>query len=178
MTRQRLRKGLADTVESHEETHTRPMVEADVPAVSRIVSEGYAHLAQQDGFSQQQLERLLAGCCTEAAVRTWLAKWLCFVANVEARVVGALAVEKNDVAEIWVHPDLRGRGVGTSLFRKAEDVIAASGHNKLTVRCASKSAKRFYESMGAKAVDVRPCPCGPLKGWPITHYRESLHGDR
>jgi len=104
----------------------------------------------------------------------WLPQWDCYVAESDRQVVGALAIDGNDIAELWVDPRRHRQGVGTALFRTAEAVVAAAGHRHLTVRCAAVGARPFYEAMGATVVASVPCPCGPLKGWPLTHYRKDV----
>lgn len=152
----------------------RSMTESDVGAVSEIVSDGYTYLAEQEGFSSEQLDRLLAERGSRMFVGVWLARWRCFVSESRGSVVGALAIEQNDIAEIWVHQQHRGHGIGTAMFRKAEQLIAEAGYTELTLCCAAVSARQFYEAMGAEVVDQKPCPNGPLAGWPLTYYRKKL----
>jgi GNAT superfamily N-acetyltransferase len=151
------------------------MTEPDAVAVSQIVVAGYVFLAEREGFSEQQVKRLLAERSSETVVRErWLREWDCYVAECGARVVGALAIERHEIAELWVLPDYHRQGTGAALFRKAEGVIAASGYRHLTLRCATLSSKLFYETMGTEIVDTRPCSSGPLSGWPLTYYRKNL----
>lgn len=153
----------------------RAMIESDAVPVSQIVADGYRLLAEQEGFSEEQLGRLLAERSSEAAVREgWMAQWECYVAELADRVVGAIAIAGNDVAELWVARQRHRQGIGTALFRFAEQRVAAAGHRTLTLRCAARGAQPFYEAMGLEAADTRPCPFGPLEGWPLTHYRKRL----
>jgi len=158
------------------EIAVRPMREPDALAVSQIVAADYELLAEREGYSPEQLGRLLSERSTEAYVRDgWLPRWGCYVAESTGEVVGALVIDGCDVGELWVSPRHLRQGVGRALFRKAEEVIAAAGHRHLALCCAAESARPFYEAMGAKVVDTQPCPFGPLEGWPITHYRKELH---
>ena len=152
----------------------RGMTQSDAEAVSQIVSDGYADLARQEGFPIDQADRLQSDHAAASSIAGWLAQWQCFVALSEGGVVGALAVDQNDVGEIWVARDHRAEGVGTALFRHAEHVIAEAGFEELTARCAAASVQPFYEAMGCVVVGVKPCPKGPLAGWPLTHYRKDL----
>ena len=156
----------------------REMTQSDAHAVSQIVSDGYADLAQQEGFSVDQRERLLNERSTPSDICAWLAQWQCFVAASGEGVLGALAVAGNDVAEIWVSRQHRGKGIGTALFQHAEQVIAEAGLQELTARCAAAGVRPFYEAMGCVVVGVKPCPNGPLTGWPLTHYRKKLKAQR
>ena len=152
----------------------RFMAMSDSPTISRIVSDGYADLAQQEGFSDKQKECLLNERATVANVQAWMRQWQCFVAELCGNIVGALAIERNDIAEIWVDRQHRGEGVGATLFRYAEQVIAEGGFQEVTARCAAVGARPFYESMGCELACMKPCLGGPLAGWPLAHYSKKL----
>ena len=93
---------------------TRAMTEADAPPVSQIIGACYRKMAEREGFGQEQLARLLAEHSTEGIVREgWLRQWECHVAESGTRVVGALAIEGNDVAELWVSPKYQRKGIGS-----------------------------------------------------------------
>jgi len=94
----------------------REMTESDVPAVSAIVSDGYADLSRQEGFPADQAKLLQSERATVSSISAWLAQWQCSVAVSDGGVVGALAIDRNDVGEIWVARHHRGKGVGTALF--------------------------------------------------------------
>lgn len=156
------------------EVSIRPMAERDTPAVAQIVAGAYTFLAAQEGYSQEQLNRLYDRC-TAASVRDgWLRRWTCFVAEFEDNIVGAVAISGNEIAEFWVSTEHHRQGIGTALFRTAERFIREAGHTMLVLCCAARGARPFYERMGIEVVDTKPCPFGPLEGWPITHYRKDL----
>jgi GNAT superfamily N-acetyltransferase len=157
------------------ELSIRPMTETDALPVSTIVVADYRLLAQREGFSREQLDRLLAERSTETIVREgWLRQWDCHVAESGGDVLGALAIEGNDVAELWICPEHQREGIGTALFRHAEHSIRKAGHRTLTLRCAARGAAPFYEAMGMQVVDTLLCPDGPLEGWLLTHYIKDL----
>lgn len=64
------------------------------------------------------------------------------VAEVDGRVVGALVRGGDHVEAIAVHPDRRGRGIGTALI---EDALAETGHLTAEFR---DEVRPFYESLG------------------------------
>lgn len=139
------------------EMHVRPMADSDAPAVSRIIAAGYTLLAEREGFSEEQLHRLLTERCTEAIVRrAWLLQWDCFVVESAGEVVGALAVDGNDLGELWVAPEHHRHGIGRALFDAAERRIRATGHETMTLRCSAESARPFYEAMGMRIAGRRP----------------------
>lgn len=151
----------------------RPMTREDVPAASRLVSACYRFLAERQGFSAEQLRRLLAESCSEAWLEETFDAYPRFVAESGTCVVGLVGVEGNDVAELWVDPAWHGQGIGAMLFRKAERMMRDAGHTTLTVRTTGYAIP-FYEAMSAQVVDRRPCPSGPLIGWPLTYLEKSL----
>ena len=152
----------------------RDMTKSDVPAVSRIVSCGYAYLAKREGYSPDQTRRLQAERSSAASIQSWSSHWRCFVAESDVGVVGVLAVDRNDVAELWVDTSHFRKGIGTALFQKAEQIISGEDFPDLTVRCAGSSMRTFYEAMRCVVVGVKPCPNGPLAGWPLTLFRKEL----
>lgn len=154
----------------------RPMAESDAGHVAGILVDCYRLLAGTEGFTEDQLHRLLTERSTESVVREgWLKQWDCHVMESdEGVVVGALAIDGDDVGELFVTPEHHRQGFGATLFRYAEARVRQAGHRKLTLRCAARSAAPFYEAMEMCAVDTRACPFGPLEGWPLTYYEKRL----
>jgi GNAT superfamily N-acetyltransferase len=152
----------------------RDMTESDAPAVSRIVSGGYAYLTKHEGYSADQAMRLQAERGSVASIQSWPPRWRCFVAESDIGIVGVLAVDRNEVEELWVDTSHHRKGIGTALFRKAEQIMSEQGFPDLMVHCSGSSMRPFYEAMGCVAVGVEPCPDGPLAGWPLTLFRKEL----
>ena len=152
----------------------RDMTESDAPAVSRIVSGGYAYLTKHEGYTADQAGRLLAERSSAASIQSWPSGWRCFVAESDIGIVGVLAVDRNEVAELWVDTSHHRTGIGTALFKKAEQIISEQRFPDLTVHCAGSSMHPFYEAMGCVVVGVQPCADGPLAGWPLTLFRKEL----
>jgi GNAT superfamily N-acetyltransferase len=148
---------------------------SDASVVSQIVAAGYRFLAEQEGFSSDQLQRLLSERCTEGTVRDgWLRQWDCYVAEAAGEVIGALALAGNEIAELFVSPSHLREGIGTALFRHAEDRMRVAGCRELTLRCAARGARPFYKAMGMTLRGERPCSFGPLEGWPLADYEKDL----
>lgn len=99
-------------------TQIRQMSQADTTAVSEIVSSGYAQLAQEEGFSPEQIQRLLAERSTVSDIQTWLAEWQCFVAVLESGVIGALAVEKTTLQKSGFIPSIVAEASAKPSFAK------------------------------------------------------------
>ncbi|HEY3379677.1 MAG TPA: GNAT family N-acetyltransferase [Armatimonadota bacterium] len=137
----------------------RSMTGADTHPVSGIVAADYRLLAVHDGFTAQQLQRLLTERCTADYLRDgWLTRWECYVAESDARIVGVVAIDGNEIAELWVAPERHHQGIGATLFRYAEGVLRDAGHRLLTLHCATRTARLFYLSMGceSRARDLAP----------------------
>jgi GNAT superfamily N-acetyltransferase len=144
-----------------------------VPAVSQVNTAGYVLLAKQEEFTEWQLLRLLMERCSKRNILEWPLRWECFVAESEGDTVGALAIEGNAIAELWVTPDYHRRGIGTALFEKAAELIAARGHDELTLRSAN-SDTAFFEAMGLTVAGKTLCNSGPLEGRELIECRKTL----
>lgn len=72
------------------------------------------------------------------------------VAVVDGRVVGFAMVDGDEVEQVFVDPDLHGRGVAAPLLAEAEERVAAGGHDVawLAVVVGNSRARRFYEKHG------------------------------
>ncbi|MCP5155578.1 MAG: GNAT family N-acetyltransferase [Ectothiorhodospiraceae bacterium] len=77
--------------------------------------------------------------------------------------------------EIWLEPEMRGRGIGTAALRAVRDAVAALGIGALhlEVRKANRNAWRVYEGMGFRprpesclmTVMLAPPGCEPPVDW-------------
>jgi GNAT superfamily N-acetyltransferase len=152
----------------------RGMTESDASTVSRIVSGGYVYLTKREGYSPDQAKRLQAERSSAARIQSWPSGWRRFVAESDTGIVGVIAVDGNEVAELWVDTSHHRKGIGTALFQKAEQIISEEGFPDLTVYCAGSSMQPFYEAMQCVVVAVQQCPDGPLAGWPLTLFRKEL----
>ncbi len=75
------------------------------------------------------------------------------VAELGGRIVGFVAMSNGDFLEhLYVHPDLQGRGIGSSLLDRAKDRMPAGF--RLWVFQANTRARRFYERHGFRVVEL------------------------
>jgi GNAT superfamily N-acetyltransferase len=86
-----------------------------------------------------------------------VSRWVLLSAWIEGRRVGGLVIAEG--AMIWdlrVHPELRGRGIGSELFAAAERWIRAHGGRRLEVETQNVNlpACRFYERCGCRLARV------------------------
>jgi GNAT superfamily N-acetyltransferase len=151
--------------------NVRPLLDADVPSVGGLLADCYGILAQKKRYSAIELEGLLR-LCTPDAVRSRLVSYIAYVAEVNGTVVGFLGLEDNDVAELFVSPSCQRQGIGTALFRFAEQQLRSRGYERLTVHTVSAPA--FYAKVQATMVDERVCDRGPLIGWPLSYFEKIL----
>jgi ribosomal protein S18 acetylase RimI-like enzyme len=132
-------------------TTLRPACESDVP--------GLIELARRSWLSG------FAGSAPAAFVREWLARefergWYprywpdMTVAEAGGVVLGVVQPMKDEINGLWVDPAAQGRGVGTTLLRHGEEVIAAAGYGRAWLSCSgfNPTAQRFYLKRGYREV--------------------------
>jgi GNAT superfamily N-acetyltransferase len=151
----------------------RPMTDADIPSVSDIVSACHRFLAEEHGYSDDQVAALLRDRSSEDAIASWPPSWSRWVAERQGSVVGVVAVEGNEIHELFVRPENHRQGIGRKLFTAAEEAIRAAGHTALTVNTTGY-ATPFYQRMGARVIDHHECPNGPLQGRTLTRLKKQL----
>lgn len=123
----------------------RPATDGDVPAIAAIWHEGWpdghaGHVPAELG--RHRTLPLLTALVAER-VRTTQ------VAVVDGRVVGFVTIRRDEVEEVYVARDARGRGVVTALLEAGEAAIAAH-HDEawLAVVAGNVRARRSYERHG------------------------------
>jgi ribosomal protein S18 acetylase RimI-like enzyme len=84
-----------------------------------------------------------------------------FVLEVDGVVVGlyALSSEPPDglLTDLWLEPEVQGRGLGRRLWEHALTSAAALGHRSLMLE-ADPNAEGFYAAMGAIRIGERESP--------------------
>jgi ribosomal-protein-alanine N-acetyltransferase len=76
------------------------------------------------------------------------------VATLSGRVVGFVYRNLAMIDDLWVDPQVQGRGVGRLLLRRALATIAADGYRTASLDCleANIRARQFYERQGWRPV--------------------------
>ena len=151
----------------------RGMISGDVVAVSKVMRACNEFLAEQEGYSSCQRERMIADRCSEEWVRQTTAQSETYVAESDGRILGLIGLEGNEIAELWVDLGSHRRGIGTRLFSEAERILRSRGHAVLTVHTTGYAVP-FYQAMGAHVVGSKPCDSGPLHGWMLTYLEKEL----
>ena len=151
------------------------MIESDDGAVGEILFEGYGFLAEPDGLTDEELERLLDERCSGGYVALVRRRYDCLVAEAAGAVVGFIAVGASSIEELWVRPSRHRQGVGTALFRRAQQALAGRGQVKMTVSTTGCGVP-FYEAMGMRIVGEREVTFGPLRGRRLAVLEKKLAG--
>ena len=98
---------------------------------------------------------------------------LACVRDADGRLAGFVGVAEDNVNALFIHPDVRGRGVGRALLEHATTVLGAT---RVDVNEQNGQAVGFYERMGF-AVEGRSELDGTGKPFPLLHMRlRSLAG--
>lgn len=146
---------------------------ADAPGVFTLVEH------RIDVPCSKNYDAIIGEGPSQWAHRFDLSTWGFLLARTDGRLAGAAALVYNtagiemlegrdDMAVLWdirVAPDVRGSGVGTALFRAAEEWAVARGCSTLTVETQNVNvpACRFYERQGCVlgAIDRSAYPALP-----------------
>jgi GNAT superfamily N-acetyltransferase len=124
----------------------RPGTGADAPVVASIWFRGW-----RDGHEGQVSDELVSAR-TEASFRLRASQRVAdtTVATVDGAVAGFIMVVEDEVEQVYVARDHRGTGVAAALLARAEEIVAANGHESawLAVVPGNARARRFYERNG------------------------------
>ncbi|MBT7067444.1 MAG: GNAT family N-acetyltransferase [Verrucomicrobia bacterium] len=143
--------------------------------MSEIVCAGYRWLAEQAGYPSGQLADMIAHRGSERAIREQCESYQFLVATRDSRILGVVGIEHAEVTKLFVDPSSLREGIGTALFRAAEEAIMKAGHGMLFLGAFGPSMP-FYEAMGLSADHEKTIDCGPLRGRRNTVMKKSLGG--
>jgi N-acetylglutamate synthase-like GNAT family acetyltransferase len=144
----------------------------DFAAVGKVMIDCYSALAVQEGYTRLELEGLVHSCSPSAIMKR-CGSFRVYVAEVEGEVAGAVAIEEQEITELFVSPDWQGQGIGRNLLAEAEREIAASGSNSVFVWTATAPA--FYQRHAYHTVETATCSGGPLQGRSTTRLTKRLY---
>jgi GNAT superfamily N-acetyltransferase len=124
----------------------RPATAADAPAVAIIWHRGWS-----DGHEGKVSDELVSAR-TEESFRSRASRRVAdtTVATVGGAVAGFIMVADDEVEQVYVAEAHRGTGVAAALLARAEEIVAANGHDAawLAVVDGNARARRFYERNG------------------------------
>jgi GNAT superfamily N-acetyltransferase len=94
---------------------------------------------------------------TDEETRSWVGTVVLpnhdvWVAEVDGHVVGYVAVDGDELNDLYVRPGFQGRGVGTTLLGQAK-ALSPSGLSLWAFQ-RNAGARRFYERHGFVAVEL------------------------
>ncbi|MEM8579129.1 MAG: GNAT family N-acetyltransferase [Pseudomonadota bacterium] len=81
--------------------------------------------------------------------------------TLRAGLKGEIAFQTARVAELWVSPDLRGQGIGTSLVARADDHARGAGCTRIQIETQNPAAQRLYAAQGYTVFGALPDYDGP-----------------
>lgn len=142
----------------------RPATPGDYDAIARVWFES-AHRMDGAPHEMPTLRQLRERVDDEVA-----AMWELYVAEFADAIVAILALIRQEriLDQIFVQPDLEGRGIGTALLDHAKQTLV----DGFTLRAASANARacRFYQSRGLHLIGRGVHPAG---GWPVCYFEWS-----
>jgi GNAT superfamily N-acetyltransferase len=74
------------------------------------------------------------------------------VAEVGDRLAGFAALDEDELAHLYVHPDLQGQGIGDALLARVQELRPAGFRQWVFQR--NTSARHFYERRGLRLVEL------------------------
>jgi len=151
----------------------RPMKEEDISAISAIVCSGYELLSQKEGYMSEETNRLISERGSIEAIISQKRESQFFVAEIEGKAVGVVAISKNIIEKLYVAPEQHGLGIGKTLFNFSEKYIAEQGCTEISLGAFPSSAG-FYKAMGMEYEGEKIAPSGPIKGRTIMLFRKRL----
>ena len=125
-----------------------PLPAEDIPQVARLLRDCFEWLSDRNGFTPAQRGFLCGERSSEQTVRTELQSRPHLVARREGEILGFVAVHRNNIARLYIHPRFHRQGVGRALFDAAEALIRQAGHDRVTVGALVEDAAAFYRAMG------------------------------
>jgi len=128
----------------------RPLLRADLPQLANVYRAAVNKLASRDYDDDQR--RVWQAQANEAAFIERLAEGVTIVADHHGTPVAfAQLSPANHLRMMYVDPEWAGLGIATLLYQYLEDEARILGSRELTTD-ASHTAKRFFESVGFKAL--------------------------
>ncbi len=152
----------------------RQATEKDCPSISHVLCACYRWFVDNEGFSLETMEQLVAQRGSVEHVRKLMSSVVTFVAEQDRLVVGTATVKENELYTLYVDPTCHRKGIGQMLFDEAAKAIAAAGYDEMFLGTGASTSIRFYEAMGMRRSGEKIVEAGPCKGWTIAVYSKPL----
>jgi ribosomal protein S18 acetylase RimI-like enzyme len=153
----------------------RDMNDDDLPEVSRVVCACYVWLAGKEGYTSEEMARLISERGSVEAIASQQKECHFMVADAGGKIMGIAATSKNIITKLYIDPEHFRKGIGSRLFDAAEKHIANDGYNDIFLGAFPVSAG-FYEAKGMELEERKVTTGGPIKGRMILLYRKVIAG--
>jgi putative acetyltransferase len=145
----------------------RPYHAADTPVLTRLFTET-VHAINAADYSPEQV---IAWAPKIADIDAWhreFGKLICFVAELNAEVIGFISFEPNGHLEhLYVHSRFQKQGAALALYRRLEEEAISLGIRRIFTE-ASVTARAFFERVGFRVLSSQVVEC---RGVSFTNYR-------
>ncbi|MDP2358592.1 MAG: GNAT family N-acetyltransferase [Beijerinckiaceae bacterium] len=128
----------------------RPYLPSDAETLATIFVASIEQVACED-YDVEQIAAWTSKADDEAAFGARLAAQLTLVATVDGEAVGFASLRGADFLDmLYVHPEMLGQGVATTLVDALEKLATARGATQIKVD-ASDTAEPFFAARGYRA---------------------------
>jgi len=140
------------------------LAEAEYPVASEIVAAAVRD-RWPGHYAPEVIDAVIAGNRPEA-IRNRSTEQEDYLVRRDGRPVAYIAVKRNEIGHLFVHPDAARQGVGSALVAFADGLFRERGHKTAKVY-ASLNAVGFYETQGFRRVSEGAFDVGP--GLPLDY---------
>jgi ribosomal protein S18 acetylase RimI-like enzyme len=155
----------------------RKMTEAEIPIVSKLLERCYAWLGEIERFPLAFSNFLISERASVETIEREFKNQLYLVAKTRGSIVGMVAIRDNEITRLYVSPENHRQGVGKDLFNAAEQIIAESGFDRLSLVAIGESPVPFYRAMGMSVVKRAKSTLPCYKGGKVILMEKSLQGE-
>ena len=146
----------------------RPATPADVEAITRLTLRSKRHWGYDEAFMATMLPALTTTVSDLELPRTHVE-----VLEEDGRLLGYFRLRRRTelafLEDLFVDPDVMGRGLGSQLFERAADVARGWGLGVLEFE-SDPFAESFYLRLGAERVGMSPSALMPGRSIPLMRY--------
>jgi putative acetyltransferase len=133
----------------------------DAAAVAHVFTES----VHSSGAADYSPEQLLAWAPKPADIEHWrrkLSKLICFVAEIDSRIVGFVTFEPNGhLDHLYVHSRFQRQGVASALYRRLENEARPRAIHRIFAE-ASITARPFFERAGFRLIAAQEVKHGAI----------------
>jgi len=152
----------------------RKMKPDEAAAASEVMCECYRRIGAKCGYSKEQVAYLVEERGAKKTVEKESKNQTYLVACEGEKLVGVAAVNGNELAKLFVAPVRHKQGIGSLLFRAAENVVKQNGHNEMIVGVMFEDAVGFYEKLGMTRFGTKLPDGGVFEGFEVKLLRKRL----